>query len=279
MTFVSISDYNQWKFILPNILVLEQFQKSYDYYIFGDNRYTVQQVRSLVDKLNIVYGKIHTSTIPSFFKVFDIPPTDTNHCWITPTTMDRFVIPIYTDIKKFVWLDCDTLITNVNIFDLENFETSAKGIAAVPTDVLLHDHIVYFSKASMLLDLAKLNSSTFNAGVCLIDCEKLNSNNYYDFIKDIFERSEGAYINDEVILNLYDQDYNELPIHYNCMTHKPIEVINPSVVHFSGKDYKPWVNYVYKQGYYLKHYKLWEYYYLTLADYASRHEYSTLKVK
>jgi lipopolysaccharide biosynthesis glycosyltransferase len=269
MTFVSITDSNQWKFILPNILVLEGFKRNYEYHIFGNNRYTAQQIRTLVDKLGILYGSIYIDTIPSFFDTFDITHTETNHSWITPTTMDRFVIPLYTDIKKFVWLDCDTLITNSNIFNLENTETSAKGIAAVPTDVALHDHIVFFSKASFLLDLAKSNSSTFNAGVCIIDCDKLNSNKYFDFIKQVFERSEGAYINDEVILNLYDQEYNELPIHYNCMTHKPIEVINPSVVHFSGKDYKPWVNYVYKQGYYLKHYKLWEYYYLTLADYAT----------
>ena len=106
--------------------------------------------------------------------------------------------------------------------------------------------------------------------MCLIDCDKLKANNYVDFIKNVYERSEGAYVNDEVILNLYDQSYNLLPLQYNCMTHKSYEIKNPYIVHFSGKEYKPWVEYVYKKGIYLKHYKLWEYYYLLLDDYASR---------
>lgn len=270
MTFATITDINQWKYLLPNILVLEGFKRPYNYYIYGNNRYVSLQLINAIKSLNVVYGSIQVDTVPTFFTAFKIKPVTTNHAWITSTTMDRFVLPLYTDLKKFLWLDCDTLITSEEIFNLENIETSDKGIAAVSTDTNLDDHIVYFSKADYLMDLAKENSSTFNAGVCLIDCDKLKSNNYVEFINNVYERSQGAYVNDEVILNLYDQSYNLLPLQYNCMTHKSFEIKNPYIVHFSGKDYKPWVEYIYKKGTYLKHYKLWEYYYLLLDDYASR---------
>ena len=269
MTFATITDINQWRYILPNILVLESFKRPYNYYIFGNNRFVSLQLYKAIKSLDIVYGSVQVDNIPSFFTTFDIAPSNTNHSWITPTTMDRFVLPIHTDLKKFLWLDCDTLITSEEIFNLESVETSDKGIAAVPTDTNLDDHIVYFSKADFLLDLAKENSSTFNAGVCLIDCDKLKANNYVEFIKEVYKRSQSTYVNDEIILNLYDQSYNLLPLEYNCMTHKSYEVKNPYVVHFSGKEYKPWLEYAYKRGIYLKYYKLWEYYYLLLDDYAS----------
>lgn len=266
MTFVSITDSNQWRYLLPNLLVLEGFKRPYTYYIFGNNKYVTSLLITEIKRIGILYGTIHIDQIPSFFSTFGLIPTNTNHSWITPTTMDRFVIPKYTDIDKFLWLDCDTLIISEEIFDLEHIETSDKGIAAVVNDTNLDDHIIYFSKADFLVDLAKENSSTFNAGVCLMDCNKLRDNKYEEFIREVYNRSQGSYVNDEVILNLYDQSFNLLPITYNCMTHKPIEVRNPVIVHFSGNNYKPWINHVYKSGYYLRYYKLWEYYYLTLAD-------------
>lgn len=270
MTFATITDCNQWRYLLPNLLVLESFKRPYTYYIFGNNRYVTMQLKNAVKSLDITYGTIYVDKIHSFFRTFNIAPVNTNHSWITSTTMDRFVIPLHTDIKKFLWLDCDTLIVSEDIFNLETVETSDKGIAAVATETNLDDHIIYFSKADFLADLAKENSSTFNAGVCLIDCDKLKVNNYVDFIQNVYERSQGAYVNDEVILNLYDQSFNMLPLTYNCMTHKSFEVKSPIIVHFSGKDYKPWVDHVYTKGSYLKYYKLWEYYYLLLDDYASR---------
>ena len=266
MTFVSITDSNQWRYLLPNLLVLESFKRSYNYYIFGNNTYVTQLLITAIKSLNITYGTIYIDKIPSFFNTFKLSPTNTNHSWITPTTMDRFVVPLYTDIDKFLWLDCDTLIINEEIFNLEHVETSDKGIAAVATNTTLEDHIIYFSKADFLIDLAKDNSSTFNAGVCLMDCNKLRSNNYVEFIREVYDRSEGGYVNDELILNLYDQSFELLSPRYNCMTHKPFETKDPVIVHFSGKDFKPWLHHVYERGYYLKYYKLWEYFYLTLAD-------------
>lgn len=266
MTFVTITDRNQWRYLLPNLLVLESFKRPYTYYIFGNTRYVAMQLKSAVEGLDIIYGTIFVDTIPSFFKTFNLPPTSTNHSWITPTTMDRFVIPLYTDLKKFLWLDCDTLIVSEDIFNLETVETSKKGIAAVAAETDLEDHIIYFSKAPFLIDLAYTNSSTFNAGVCLMDCDKLRANNYVDFIQSIYTRSQGVYVNDEIILNLYDQSFNLLPLAYNCMTHKSLEVKNPIVIHFSGKEYKPWINHTYTSGSYLKYYKLWEYFYLSLND-------------
>jgi len=266
MKFVTITDSNQWRFLLPNLLVLESFKRPYDYYIFGNNNYVTQLLITAINSLDIKHGTIHLEKIPSFFSTFNLKPTSTNHSWITPTTMDRFVIPLYTKIDKFLWLDCDTLITSEEIFNLEHTETSEKGIAASVTDTLLEDHIIYFSKADFLIDLAKENSSTFNAGVCLMDCNKLRSNNYVEFIKEVYDRSQGGYVNDELILNLYDQSFSVISPRYNCMTHKPIETKDPIIVHFSGQDYKPWVRHVYTKGYYLKYYKLWEYFYLTLGD-------------
>lgn len=260
MTLVTITDLNQWQFVFPNILALENMKRKYEFYIFGKNRHTTDLINFNLSNAKIKYGNIKVDVLPSFFSVFDIQETETNHSWITATTLDRFVIPVATNIGKFIWVDTDTLIISEDIFKIFKEDTSEKGIAAVACDTLLHDHIIHFSRAAFLLDIAKGNSSTFNAGVTLIDPEKFRKNKYEDLIKEVFERSGGAYVNDEVILNLYDQEYRLLTPRFNCITHKAFLPRDPIVVHFSGQEYKPWVEHNYK-GPYLKYYKLWEYYY------------------
>lgn len=260
MVLATITDGNQWQFVFPNILSLETFRKKYTYYLFGRDQHTVDLIKYTLDSIKIKYGTIIVDRLPTFHQVFDVPVQETNHSWITNTTLDRFVIPFMTDLEKIIWLDTDTLVISPEIFDIYKTDTSEKGISAAACDTLLHDHIIQFSRASFLLDIAIHNTSTFNAGVVLLDCQKLRDHNLDLFIKEVYERSNGVYVNDEIIFNLYDQNYNALTPRFNCMTHKLFLPKDPIVVHFSGKDFKPWMEHIYKSGSYLKYYKLWEYY-------------------
>lgn len=260
MVLATITDVNQWQFVFPNILALEEYSKKYTYHLFGRDQYTIDLINYSLEKIKPRYGDIRVGLIPTFFEFYGLEERTTNHEWITNTTMDRFVIPYATNIKKYIWLDTDTLIVSKDIFKVFKEETSYKGIAGSACDTTLYEHVINFSNADFLLDIAKRNSSTFNAGVLLIDCEKLQLNYFKEFIEEVYSRSNGNYVNDEVILNLYDQTYKPLTPRFNCMTHKAFLPIDPIVVHFSGKDYKPWVNHIYT-GPYMRYYKLWEYYY------------------
>ena len=266
MNFITITDNANWRFSLINLYALHHLRLTYSYYIYTTTEYAKECILDTLAKHTELYnyGHIYVNTIPSFSQTFNIDVTSTNHEWISIATLDRLGLPFHTDVKRFIWLDTDTLIVDADIINLYNTVTSDKGIAAIPTDTLLHNHIINFSNNPNLLSLAESNSSTFNAGVCVFDLNKFNKDTYTQFIKEIYERSNGDYVNDELILNLYDQKFNALPVKYNCFAYHKFVPTKHVVVHFSGADWKPWNKHLYTEGPYYKYYKLWEYYYALL---------------
>lgn len=271
MNFVTITDNNQWRYSLINLYALHQLRIKYNYYIYTTTEYAKECIINTLECHPVLYnyGKIYVSVIPNFKSIFNIDVTETNHKWITIATLDRLVLPLYLNLERFVWLDVDTLIVSSDIANLYNHSTSDKGIAAVSTETLLHNHIINFSNSPNLLSFVNSNISTFNAGVCVFELQKFNKSTYRQFIIDIFERSNGDYVNDELILNLYDQNYTVLPAKYNCNTYNKFIPNKQTVIHFSGADWKPWNNHKYTSGIYYKYYKQWEYYFALLYSHAS----------
>lgn len=267
MNFTTVVDFAQWSYIFPNILSLETFKRKYTYGIFTPCAVTYNL---LVDKLNnmsIRYGDVYVKLIPDFFTFFKLTSLTPNHDWITGTTMDRFVVPHFCEYKRYIHIDVDTLIVSPKIFDLENIETSIKGIAAVPNTTSLIEHVVSFSNASFLLDIVESNKYTFNAGILILDTNKMKKHNFDGFVAEVYERGENAtYINDEVILNLYDQNFKILENKFNIKPYFQEDMkLHPSevtIVHFSGKEFKPWKRTdLVTLSSMKKYYGLWEYYY------------------
>ena len=270
MKFVTITDDNQWRYSLINIFALYTLKLKYTFYIYTTTQYAKECILDTLSKFSYLFnffGQVHVNVIPSFQETFNIEVANTNHKWISIATLDRLVIPTLVQHKndRLLWLDTDTLIIDSDITKLYSETiTSDRGIAAVSTDTLLYNHILNFSNAPNLLSLANANKSTFNAGVCVYDIDKFNIQEYTLFINNIFERNNGEYINDELILNLYDQKYQAISSKYNCQPHNKYIPTQQHIIHFTGSDYKPWNKNIYSSGTYIKYYKLWEYYFACL---------------
>lgn len=264
MNIVSVTDKHQYRFVFPNILSLEKLKCSVDYYIFTSCSYTHLCLLEALNKITTKYVKVHCKIISSFFEYFDFKSLTGNHPWITTATLDRLILPYISNLDKFIYLDTDTLIVNNNIFDYYEY-TSPKGISAVPNSTDIFTHIIEFSNAEYLLPLAKTNFTTFNAGIMIVDCKKNKDNNLENFIREVYNFCDNdQYINDELILNLFDPNYYKLPLNLNAKPYESLEYDNPSIVHFSGKEYKPWNSAVKCTNNLKRYYGLWNYYYYTV---------------
>jgi lipopolysaccharide biosynthesis glycosyltransferase len=267
MNFTTIVDLTQWSYTFPNILSLETFKRKYTFGIFTACPITYGLLAAKLKQISPSYGDVYVELIPSFFSFFKIGTMIPNHDWISAATMDRFVVPYFCKYEKYLHIDIDTLIVSDKIFDLENSDTSIKGIAATPNTTSLTEHAISFSNAEFLLDLIKDNKYTFNAGIVLFDTAKMKQNNFDKFVRDVYSRGDNVmYINDELILNLYDQQFKILDNKFNIKPYFYEEIkIQPDetvIFHFSGKDYKPWSRTYFSNFSSLrKYYGLWEYYY------------------
>jgi lipopolysaccharide biosynthesis glycosyltransferase len=273
MVIATVVDNLQWKYIFPNILVLEHYKTKYRYVIFTSCSASFVRLKSKISTLNLTYGTIEVKKIPNFYKYMGINhKLQPNHEWITSTTLDRFLIPTYSDFSKFIYLDVDTLIFSEDIINLFEEEVSEKGISAVPSDTDIIEHTISFSEVDFLLDKVNESYKTFNAGICLFDADRLRKHDLLGFVKEVYDRAENTvYINDEIILNLYDPQYNLLDEKYNTKAYLIADgVMDPRdecIIHFSGSGYKPWnCTREISKGILKRYYGLWDYYYYSLFN-------------
>lgn len=272
MNFTTIVDLVQWSYVFPNIHALETFKQRYTFGIFTPCAVAYNLLQGKLNQMTLKYGDVYIKLIPSFFSYFNLNTMTPNHDWITGVTMDRFVVPHFCEYTKYLHVDVDTLIVSNKVFELAKIDTSSKGIAAVPNSTPLVEHTIAFSGAEFLLDYVKENKYTFNAGIALFDTEKMKQNKFDEFVLEVYERGNNTvYINDELILNLYDQEFKILDGKYNIkpyfqeeLKYMPDEIV---IMHFSGKDYKPW-NRTYFSNFpsIRKYYGLWEYYYYSVFN-------------
>lgn len=262
MNFVSVTDVNQYKYVFPSILSLDSFNRPFKYFICTSCIYTFNLLKDVYKHLKLKNGEVIILNIPSFFEYFNINSLSGNHEWISNTTLDRLVLPYVTDIEKVVYLDTDAFPVSDSIFDI-NFKVSDKGIGAVPNIPKIVDHVINFSDAEFLLSFAKTNFTTFNAGILFLDLELLRKNKLAEFVKELYSIGDNRiYINDELILNLYDPNYETYPLSYNVTPFIKHNFSEINIVHFSGKNYKPWLSpIVCENAKVIPYYHLWQYYY------------------
>lgn len=273
MVLVTTVDKNQWKYIFPNVRVLESYNIEYKYVIFTSCAFTYVRLKSFISTLSLKSGEVLVEQIPSFFSCLGIKnELIPNHSWITSCTMDRLVIPYVSELEKFIYIDVDTLIVSPKIVELWNCPVSERGIAAVPNDVDIVKHLIAFSDNSFLLDRVEAPYCTFNAGICVIDTAKLRQGKLLNFAQELYERAEkNIYINDEVILNLYDPWYTIIAEKYNVKAYHVqdggLEPIDEQIIHFSGDGFKPWnKTREIDKPFLKKYYGLWTYHYYSLFN-------------
>lgn len=187
----------------------------------------------------------------------------------------RFLIPYILDIKKILYLDCDTIIVS----DLEKlWKISVDGYA----NLGVLDTARVFAKQEAMLER---DSYYFNSGVMIINCDEWKSKKIFEKMKKFeYEQNNVSVFGDQRLLNaisakntkiispaynltseLLRFSYNKIIKIMQCndfYSEKDIQeaIDNPVIIHFSGRSIdRPWFknsNSIYKEKYrsYMKKY-------------------------
>ena len=169
----------------------------------------------------------------------------------TASTMDRLLLPeLLPDIDKCVYVDVDTVIRG-NIRDLFDVDLHSSAIGARRTQYqgwdtgfslarlidrqLGDDEMTAAFRARFIL-AESLNYPTFNAGVMVMDLNRLREVRFTDWAFDVVGRFG---INDQFTVNLFAAgDFHEIGPRWN---HFPTQEIvrDAQIVHYIGR-LKPW---------------------------------------
>jgi lipopolysaccharide biosynthesis glycosyltransferase len=152
---------------------------------------------------------------------------------VSNATMLRLFIPEVINKKsKILYLDIDVLVQSDlrNIFKLNVGSCGISGKSSLSRDVI----------KSMTFNNISTDYKTLNAGVLLMDLEKLRRNKFTEKCIEIV--SQHPYI-DQVIINLYlEGKYIDLPKQYNVFNNQDdylLEDHDDYIFHYVGPA-KPW---------------------------------------
>lgn len=168
--------------------------------------------------------------IPINEKEFEDYKKVKNHSYISISTYYRLKLAtLLPNIDKILYLDCD-IIVNSSLSELFLSELENYIFAGVKD-----------------IDIAIRNNSNYvNAGVLLMDLNKVRKNNiqekFYSFAKENYNKIE---LGDQGIINevlkgqikIVDDKYN---VQSECFIRRSSFTKNPAIVHFVGLK-KPWV--------------------------------------
>ena len=143
-------------------------------------------------------------------------------------------------IKSFLYLDVD-LIIDGSIEELLNFDIKDKSIAAVRD--------LSVSGYQVRLEIEE-GYPYFNAGVLIINLEKIRRENVYDEIIEYIKDKSNAllWLDQDVLNKFFYNDFIELPSIWNYHRFfvlnrgnniNKIEMDNPVIIHYTGP-IKPW---------------------------------------
>ena len=205
--------------------------------------------------------------------------------YITVETYYRFFIPeIFTNYKKVIYLDAD-LILNDDIQKLFN-EDIQSYYAGVVHDVffenLLRKRKIISENTNIeeyyLNKLKCTDYNYFNAGVLLLNLEKIRKDNVVQKLWNFIIQESPLYYQDQDALNsVLNKNVRYLPYEWNVLKEQSYyqknenkylrktlnrAYKNPSIFHFIGSD-KPWCVIQGRQYNYSNIDKWWEYYKLT----------------
>ena len=202
-----------------------------------------------LDKMgNIIFHKIDNSIFEPYF--------NNGVCKnVTIPTLYRLKLSsLLPDTKKILYLDCDVLILN-SLSDLYFCELLESQYAACVPDLAQGAHL-----ERMNFNINK-NNFYFNAGVCLLDLEKMRRDDIeqkmFDYLYNNWQKL--SYSDQDVMNAVLLGHVKKMSRNYNFITPNFYFVNNckPTIVHFAGV--KPW-----KIGFYNNFRELfWEYYMCT----------------
>ncbi|KAH7647718.1 glycosyl transferase family 8 [Cryptosporidium bovis] len=163
---------------------------------------------------------------------------------VSQATMCRLLMTKILDssINKLLYLDTDVI---VNYPLRELFDIQIKSECGIVARSSTNSNLIneWLKKDGLSNYLHYSGKRSFNAGVLLIDLEKLRKNNFVDETLDLVQKWG---INDQIALNLYcNGDYDELPMDYNFWAGRDNvnDISKHKIVHFAGPN-KPWkINY------------------------------------
>lgn len=160
--------------------------------------------------------------------------------YYTYTTYYRiFIAEMFPNIKKAIYLDCDTVIVT-DISKLYNVDVNDYYLAAVPDGAVgaVEPFQEYTAKV-----LGINHSVYFNAGMLVMNLEKLRSENFYQKFLDLMSAHSFKVAQDQDYLNvlckdktlLLDESWNMMPIKASKLEEKLL----PNIIHFN-LTMKPW---------------------------------------
>lgn len=158
---------------------------------------------------------------------------------ISSATMLRLFIPsILENLNgKVLYLDLDLLV-NMDLTEIFNLEVPEIGIVAKRS--LIKGLMREWLKDAK--SKAKYTAPhSFNAGVLLMDLDKLRASGYVEKMTELMEKYPEC--NDQILLNLYCKgSYGKLPPYCNIFNHlegRKVHKYDNFILHFTGAR-KPW---------------------------------------
>ncbi len=166
------------------------------------------------------------------------------------STMDRLLLPeLLSDQKRIMYLDVDILIRS-NLSALYKIALNGCAIAAkTSTYEIWSTGVRLVTKASLSLPFSRawelrrqmhglgpLQFSTFNAGVLVLDLDRLRRDKFTEFALPLIEQYA---FNDQDALNLYARGkFVNLETKWNFVPNQDW-CEDPKIVHWAGPS-KPW---------------------------------------
>ncbi len=153
-------------------------------------------------------------------------------------------------VNRILYIDLDIAIVG-SLTPLLNIDTGLKGIAA-KTSIIQNVMNSWLKKYELLSPEQKVfapeytHARSFNAGVLVLDIDKLKKNSMYDNCKELYTKFG---LNDQMLLNFYCQgQHKELPKAFNIFVGQddhlftPLQGLPNSAIcyHFVGS-HKPWL--------------------------------------
>lgn len=194
---------------------------------------------------NIIFHKLDNSLFEPYF----YNGVCTN---VTIPTLYRLKLPsLLPDVKRVLYLDCDIIVLS-SLSSIYFCELSANQYAACVPDLAQDAHMLRMNLEN------SCSNFYFNAGVCLLDLEKMRENNVenkmFDYLRNNWEKL--SYSDQDVMNAVLLGHVKKMGREFNFITPNFYfkNNSNPAIVHFAGT--KPW-----KIGFYNNYREMfWKYY-------------------
>ncbi len=161
--------------------------------------------------------------------------------WVTMSTMDRLMLPkLLPKVGKVIYLDIDVVVMD-DIAKLYAIETGECGIAARQStrDGFLTNHDYARRTRVNVNNLQRVadKAPNFNAGVLVLDLNKMRENNASNIMLKIIRMTQ---CNDQIALASYSQGrFTRLEPRWNTWVGVDKDLDNPGILHYIGIK-KPW---------------------------------------